>query len=118
MAPFSSWDYFPSSQSRKGRLQIDIVCGHASRLTAEEAASRVSEKLAFHDSHPSPKKGDSPASFTLVQAGREQFVEVSVKSLGRPPGTINALCWLPLYLPRVNKAGIPRREKQETPISR
>jgi hypothetical protein len=95
MPPFSSWDCFPSSQSRKGRFQIDIVCGH---LFAEEAASRVSEKhLAFHDSHPSLlKKGDSPASFTVVQAGREQFVEVSVKSLGRPPGTTNALCWLPL----------------------
>jgi hypothetical protein len=115
MAAFLSWDCFPSSQSRKRRLQIDIVCGHASRLFAEEAASRVSEKqLAFHDSHPSPKKGDSPGSFTVVPAGREQFVEVSVKSLGWPAGTTNALCWLPLYLPRVRKAGMPRREKQET----
>jgi hypothetical protein len=37
-----------------------------------------------------------------------------VKSLGWPPGTITALGWLPLYLPRVKKAGMPRREKQET----
>jgi hypothetical protein len=109
MAPFSSLDCSPHHRVERG----------GSRSTSSADTRVVSlprrQRLGFRRSKLAlSQKRRFLASVTVVQAGREQFVEVSVKSLGRPPGTTNALCWLPLYLPRVKKAGMPRREKQET----